>query len=146
MSYRAAIILIENGRVALIERQRQGLHYFTFPGGHVEEGENPEHAAVRETLEELGLQVKVNRMVAKIWWQGQPQHYYLVERIGGEFGSGAGEEMRGNDPVSGSYKPVWVQLEKLPDLPFKPLLMAVMLVKAQTLGWPEPAPEILEEG
>jgi 8-oxo-dGTP diphosphatase len=146
MSYRAAIILIENGQVALIERRRQDLHYFTFPGGHVEQGESPSQAAVRETLEELGLQVEVKRMVAKVWFQSKPQYYYLVERIGGDFGSGAGEEMQGNHPVSGSYKPVWVPLEKLPDLPVKPLLVAAMLVKAQTYGWPEPAPEIPEEG
>ena len=146
MSYRAAIILIENGQVALIERQRQDLHYFTFPGGHVEKDESPSQAAVRETLEELGLQVEVKRMVAKVWFKGDPQYYYLVERVGGDFGSGDGEEMHGNDPISGSYKPVWVPLENLPDLPIKPLLVAAMLMKAQTLGWPEPAPEIPEEG
>jgi 8-oxo-dGTP diphosphatase len=146
MSYRAAIILVENGQVALIERRRQNLHYFTFPGGHVEQGESPSQAAVRETLEELGLQVEVMRMAAKVWFQGQPQYYYLVERVGGDFGSGAGEEMQGDDPVSGSYKPVLVPLEKIPDLPVKPLVVAAMLVKAQTYGWPDPAPEILEDG
>ncbi len=58
MSYRAAIFLLEGDRVALIERHRQGQHYFTFPGGHVDEGETPEQAAVREAREELGLEVE----------------------------------------------------------------------------------------
>jgi hypothetical protein len=31
MSYRAAIILLQGNKVALIERHRAGLHYFTFP-------------------------------------------------------------------------------------------------------------------
>ncbi len=57
MSYRAAILLLQDNKIALIERHRQGLHYFTFPGSHVDEGETPEQAAIRETLEELGLEV-----------------------------------------------------------------------------------------
>lgn len=144
MSYRAAVILVENGQVALIERQRQGSHYFTFPGGHVEEDESPEQAAVRETREELGLQVNVKRLVAKVWWQGKPQFYYLVEKREGVFGSGQGEEMSGENPVSGTYTPVWVPLDKLTTLPVKPILMAEMLIKAQASGWPDPAPEIRE--
>jgi 8-oxo-dGTP diphosphatase len=88
MSYRAAVILIEQGQVALIERHRQGQHYFTFPGGHIDPGETPEQAAVREVQEELGLQVVIQRLLAQAWWQGKPQYYYLVEAVGGEFGTG----------------------------------------------------------
>lgn len=144
MSYRAAVILIEKGQVALIERHRQGRHYFTFPGGHVEDGESPEQAAVRETLEELGLQVGVERLAAKVWWQGKPQYYYLVKKIKGVFGSGRGQEMRVEDPIAGVYTPVWVELEKIADIPLKPYLMAEMLVRAQAEGWPDPALEIHE--
>ncbi len=39
MRVRAGVVLIENGKVALIERHRAGKHYFVFPGGGVEEGE-----------------------------------------------------------------------------------------------------------
>jgi len=41
MSYRAAIILLQDGQIALIERHRAGQHYFTFPGGHVEPARHP---------------------------------------------------------------------------------------------------------
>ena len=61
MSHRAAIFLVEDGRIALIERYKQGVHYFTFPGGHVEAGESPQEAAVREAKEELGLDVRLKR-------------------------------------------------------------------------------------
>jgi len=37
MRIRAGIVLIEDNRVALIERHRAGLHYFVFPGGGVDE-------------------------------------------------------------------------------------------------------------
>ncbi|HEY5158219.1 MAG TPA: NUDIX domain-containing protein, partial [Anaerolineales bacterium] len=69
MSYRAAILLLQDDKIALIERQRAGLHYFTFPGGHVEEGETPEQAAVREAAEELGLQVVIKKMLVRMGWQ-----------------------------------------------------------------------------
>jgi 8-oxo-dGTP diphosphatase len=144
MSYRAAVILIENGQLAMIERHRQGLHYFTFPGGHVDPGETPEGAAVREAEEELGLKVEIKKLLAEIWWHDKPQYYYLAETTGGTFGTGNGEEMRHPLPDKGSYEPVWVPLGELLDKPVRPRLMAEIVVRAQSEGWPDPAP-ILHE-
>jgi 8-oxo-dGTP pyrophosphatase MutT (NUDIX family) len=45
---RAAVVIVENGRVALIERVRDRHTYFVFPGGRAEDGESPQQAAVRE--------------------------------------------------------------------------------------------------
>ena len=39
MRIRAGIVLIQDRKVALIERHRAGLDYFVFPGGGVDEGE-----------------------------------------------------------------------------------------------------------
>ena len=144
MSHRAAVILIENGQLAMIERHRQGLHYFTFPGGHVDPGETPEETAVRETEEELGLRVSIKKLLAKIWWHDQPQYYYLVETVEGTFGTGRGEEMLHPRPEKGTYEAVWVPLKLLLDRPVRPRSMAEIVVRAQTEGWPEPAP-ILHE-
>jgi 8-oxo-dGTP diphosphatase len=139
MSYRAAIILLQDDRIALIERQRAGLHYFTFPGGHVEAGEMPEQAALREAKEELGLDVSIQRLIAEIWWHNRPQYYYLAEVVGGLFGTGTGEEMHNAPPERGSYRPVWVSLEGLLALPIFPHVLAEMIVKARSTGWPDPA-------
>jgi 8-oxo-dGTP pyrophosphatase MutT (NUDIX family) len=144
MSYRAAVILIENGQLAMIERHRQGLHYFTFPGGHVDPGETPKGAAMREAEEELGLKVNIQKLLAEIWWHDKPQYYYLAETASGTFGTGQGEEMQHPLPEKGSYEPVWVPLGSLLDLPVQPRSMAEIVVRAQTEGWPEPAP-ILHE-
>ena len=140
MSHRAAIILIENGQIALVERHRQGLHYFTFPGGHIEPGETPEQAALRETAEELGLQVMIKRLVAEIWWHNNPQYYYLVKAIGGTFGTGTGEEMIRPQPERGTYKPIWTPVRDLLTLPVLPRLLAQIVVEAQSAGWPDPVP------
>jgi 8-oxo-dGTP pyrophosphatase MutT (NUDIX family) len=93
MSARAAVVIVQDGQVALIERNREDRHYFTFPGGGVDEGETPEQTAVREAKEELGFDVVLRRLVAEIWFQGKPQWYYLAEVVGGVFGTGVGPEM-----------------------------------------------------
>jgi 8-oxo-dGTP pyrophosphatase MutT (NUDIX family) len=144
MSYRAAVLILQDDKIALIERHRAGLHYFTFPGGHVDEGETPEQAAVRETLEELGLDVSLERLVAKMGWQGKWQYYYLAEVTGGMFGTGAGEEMHRPRPEKGTYHPIWMPLAELLLLPVKPPQMAELVVRFAKEGWPE-EPVIIPE-
>jgi 8-oxo-dGTP pyrophosphatase MutT (NUDIX family) len=144
MSYRAAVLLLQDDKIALIERHRAGLHYFTFPGGHVDEGETPEQAAVRETMEELGLHVRLKQVVAKIGWQGKWQYYYLAEATDGVFGTGTGEEMNHPKPEKGAYSPVWMPLAELLQLPVKPPQMAELVVRFVKEGWPE-EPVIIPE-
>ena len=136
MSYRAGIILLQEGKVALIERQRAGRHYFTFPGGHVEEGETPEQAAVREAREELGLQVSLKRLLAQIKWQGKWQYYYLAATSADTFGSGSGEEMQSALPERGTYLPVWMPISEIVVQPVKPPELADMVARFPNEGWP----------
>jgi len=134
---RAAVILIRGDKIALIERHRQGLHYFVFPGGKVEAGETPAHAASREAEEELGLKVHVHQMVAEVWYLGTPQYYFLAEVTGGQFGQGMGSEMdSAPDSKKGIYRPTWMQLTSLLDQPVMPKLMAEFVRKAIHAGWP----------
>src|SRR5512146_697837 len=99
MRIRAGIVLIEGNKVALMERHRAGLDYFVFPGGGVDEGESPEQAAVREAMEELGLQVAIRQKLAEVQLGHRSrQVYFLVEQTGGEFGTGTGEEFTDADP------------------------------------------------
>ncbi len=137
MSYRAGIILLQDHKVALIERHRAGLHYFTFPGGHVDEGETPEQAAIRETEEELGLQVTLKQLLAQIGWLGKWQYYYLAEITGGTFGSGSGKELFDPPPERGTYRPMWVPVADLLDQPVKPRELAEMVIRFSNEGWPK---------
>ena len=118
MRVRAGIVLINDNKVALIERHRAGLDYFVFPGGGVDEGETPEHAAIRETMEELGIEVVIKRRIAEIQLgRKSRQVYFLVEQVGGEFGTGTGEEFTDsdpNDPDEGIYIPIWMPIAELP--------------------------------
>ena len=89
MRVRAGVVLIQNDKVALIERHRAGTDYFVFPGGGMDEGETPEQTAVREAMEELGIEVAIKQKISEIQLgQKSRQVYFLVEQVGGEFGSG----------------------------------------------------------
>lgn len=52
-------VIIREGRLALIKRGNEPARgKWTIPGGHVELGESPENAVIRETMEETGLDVE----------------------------------------------------------------------------------------
>jgi ADP-ribose pyrophosphatase len=140
MRIRAGIVLIENNKVALIERHRAGLHYFVFPGGGVNEGESPEQAALRETMEELGIEVAIKQKVAEIQFgRKSRQVYFLVEQTSGEFGTGIGEEYTDsdpNDPEEGIYIPIWIPInERLLHEKVYPATLARLVVKSVQEGW-----------
>jgi 8-oxo-dGTP diphosphatase len=62
---RAGVILTKDGEVALIERAREGQHYYTFPGGGMEDSESLEDTAIWEAQEELGLIVAIGPLVCQ---------------------------------------------------------------------------------
>jgi 8-oxo-dGTP pyrophosphatase MutT (NUDIX family) len=141
MRTRAGIVLIENDKVALIERHRAGLDYFVFPGGGVDEGETPEQAAIREAMEELGVEVVARQKVAVIHFDQSIQVYFLAERVRGEFGSGTGEEYTDADPFDpeeGIYIPIWMPIAELPrhENVF-PADVAKLVLNSKTDGWPK---------
>ena len=139
MRTRAGIVLIEDHKVALIERHRAGLDYFVFPGGGVEEGETLEQGAIREAMEELGVEVSLKQKVAVIHFYQSTQHYFLAGSVGGKFGTGTGEEYDDVDPDAsgeGVYIPVWMPIDELPQHEkVFPAEVAKLILKAQTSGW-----------
>ncbi|MBI3163901.1 MAG: NUDIX domain-containing protein [Anaerolineales bacterium] len=138
MRKRAGIILIQEGKLALMERHRQGRHYFAFPGGGVDEGETDEQAAIREAMEELGIEVGIVQKAATILREGRrDQVYFLVKWLGGEYGTGTGEEFDEVDEENGTYNPVWMPLGELLEKNVVPRGLAELVVKAQRDGWGE---------
>jgi len=68
---RAVIVYVcHNDRVLLINKKRGlGAGKVNAPGGHIEEGETPEQAAVRECREEVGLTPKGLELKGKLYFQ-----------------------------------------------------------------------------
>lgn len=140
MRIRSGIVLIQENKVALMERYRAGFHYYIFPGGGVDEGETPEQAAVREAREELGIEVAIKHKVAEVQvGQRSRQIYFLVEQIGGEFGTGTGEEFaesNRDDPQKGIYIPIWLPIEDLPGhTNIYPEDVSKLVVRSLKEGW-----------
>lgn len=125
---RAGVILVEDGAVAAIERIRSGYRYHLLPGGQIEPGEEPAEAAAREALEELGVDVHIEGLVAIVHIRDTEQHYFLARSVGGTFGTGDGPEMgRPVDSESGSYRAVWLATDSLLATDLRPLPLAERL-------------------
>jgi len=110
MRNRSAVIIIENEKVLLIQRNKDNSIYYVFPGGGIENGETPKEAAKREALEELGVEVNVKDCLTEVQWNGM-QYFFLAEIISGTIGTGTAEEY--SDLTRGTYMPVWVKIASL---------------------------------
>jgi 8-oxo-dGTP diphosphatase len=68
MADRRCMAIMENDQILLVRQTYRGQPVWTLPGGGLEPGETPAEAAVRETKEEVNLDVKVLRLL----YQGPP--------------------------------------------------------------------------
>lgn len=144
--HRAAVLLVQEGQVALIRRVRGGHTYFLFPGGGVEPGESPQEAAEREMLEETGLRVRTMACAAVVHFRGDTQSFFTCELLGGTWGAGTGEEYAGNLLAEyGTYEPVWLPLADLPRHDVRPAAVTRLAAESRERGWPQ-EPLRVDEG
>ena len=142
--FRARAIIIRNRHIALIKREREGHIYYVIPGGGMETGESPQQTAIRESHEELGLTVAIERLLAKVTYHGREQYYFLARVTGGHFGTGRGPEMTGRyPPERGTYTPVWMPLNGIEKIDLFPPSIAELVSRAAVSGWPDSTVEIL---
>jgi len=141
--FRSRAIIIRKQHIALIKRQRDGQEYYVIPGGGMEPGETPEQTAIRESREELGLAISIERLLAKIVFHGHEQYYFLARATGGHFGTGKGPEMTGKyPPERGTYTPAWIPLQNIGKTPLFPPPIAEILEQVVSKGWPENPVEV----
>lgn len=145
---RAGVIVLVDGRLALIDRVRPGspAPYSVVPGGGVEPGETHAEAAVREAKEELGLEVRL-RSEAPTFRVRTPDHeerYFLADVVAGEFGPGGGPEWE-PDRGRGTYTPVLVTPEEALARELVPFEVAEALLRAFVTGrWPATTVELTD--
>jgi 8-oxo-dGTP pyrophosphatase MutT (NUDIX family) len=125
---RAAVVLRDETRVALIRRVRDGHTYFVFPGGGIQTGETPADTAKRGAREELGVDVLLGPRLLIEEFRGQTVHYFSALIVGGSFGTGTREEIRRSEMTDrGTYEPVWMELADLPSYDVRPRALTAIL-------------------
>jgi len=112
-------IIINDGKMVSMYRERQDRIYYTFPGGGKEENETIEECVKREVLEEFGITVKPIKHVYTYESQNSIEYFYLAEWVSGEFGTGEGEEFQENQ-TNGVYVPKLIEILNIKSLPLMP--------------------------
>jgi 8-oxo-dGTP diphosphatase len=127
-SARAAVVLRDDTRVALIRRVRDGRTYFVFPGGAIRADETPADAARREAHEELGVRVVLGPRLLIEEFRRQTVHYFSALIVEGEFGTGAGGQIRTSGTTErGTYEPMWMEIADLLHHDVRPRVLASIL-------------------
>jgi ADP-ribose pyrophosphatase YjhB (NUDIX family) len=126
---RAAVVLRDETRVALIRRVRYGHTYFVFPGGGIQAGETPGDTATRAARDELGVDVVLGPRLLIEEFRGQTVHYFSALVVGGRFGTGTSDEIRTSGTTgAGTYEPMWMELADLRSYDVRPRALAAILM------------------
>ncbi len=138
-------IVVKDGQLLVMHRNKFGKEYDTLPGGNIEIGETPEQALLREIDEETCLAI-ANPVLTFVEEAGDPygtQYVYRCQYVSGEpVLREDSEEALINKLGQNLYEPRWVPLTELPDRPFvSEKLKAAVIAGAQN-GFPETPVEI----
>lgn len=72
-----ATVVVRDGRLLCVEERANGQLVINQPAGHLEPDESLIEAAVRETREETGWNVRVTHMVGAYQWKAETGRHYL---------------------------------------------------------------------
>lgn len=68
-----ATVVVDDGRLLMVEEHAHGQLVFNQPAGHLEPDESLLQAALRETREETGWDVELTHFVGAYQWKTEPQ-------------------------------------------------------------------------
>lgn len=111
----AAVVREGPGARVLLTRRREGQHlagFWEFPGGKVEQGEDPEAAVVRECLEEIAVTLEVVDVLEVAWHRYEEKEVLLLFydcRL-----------VRGEVQDLEVAEHAWVEVDRLGDYPLPP--------------------------
>ena len=134
MRNRAAAIIIRNGELLLIRRQKPGRDYYILPGGGVELDESFAEACIREVKEETGLDVLSLHLAHKYFYRGSEEDYFVALVPPDEPVLGGSEAQR-HSPTN-SYSFEWVDAERLAAINLQPV--AARRISLEIMGRQKP--------
>jgi 8-oxo-dGTP diphosphatase len=85
-----AVVRDASGRLLLVRRAHEpAIGKWSLPGGRIEPGETPAHAAAREVREETGLEVEIGELLQTVdIWGGYRVHDFAATVLGGQLRAG----------------------------------------------------------
>jgi len=140
MSKAARAIIIENNQILVMQRDKNGLQYFTLVGGGVKEGEALEDAVKREVKEETGLDITSTRLVyiEELPEPYQEQYTYICEVAphGDVKIQDTSEEAYMNKIGLNMHTPAWINLKVFEKIQFRSIQLQDAIIKAIKTGFP----------
>ncbi|UTH72722.1 NUDIX domain-containing protein [Chromobacterium sp. IIBBL 290-4] len=115
---RAAIIIIEGGRLLLMRRVKPDKDYYALPGGNIKKNETPAMACVRETREETGLNVWLGGEVCVLEGNKRTEHVFLAREHRGMLRLGGPELAKLS--ADNHYELVWLDAAALRQVRLRP--------------------------
>ncbi|MBU1083407.1 NUDIX domain-containing protein [Patescibacteria group bacterium] len=125
MKERVRGIVIDGDKITLLKRVKGDHVFYVFPGGGVEEGEDIEVALKREMMEELGVDVLVDKILTQRinarYRPKQLEHFVVCTTKSGVLGTGHGPEFQSDSHYEGTHEPIQVLISEMRDMPILPL-------------------------
>ena len=118
---RATAVVVKEGKLLMIHRINHGEEYWVLPGGKVDEGETFEQAVIRELDEETSIQGEVEKEILNfVDSKNDRQVLFSIKYISGEPALRPDSEEANSADSEQSYKPEWVEIDKVSGLSIYP--------------------------
>jgi len=133
---RVGLVIIQDGRLLLVQHRKMGRSYWLLPGGRLDFGETLEECARRELMEETNLEIKlkdflfINESIPEDRHRHIVNLYFEAEVIGGNL-------KKGNEEILQEVR--FFSLNEIEELilypPIKEILKKIMRKERRFFGY-----------
>lgn len=145
----ARAIVVHDGSILIIKRNKHGQQFYSLPGGAIEAGESTQQAAVRELREETSIKASVQQHVyhEEIAQFGISDYFVCELQSGSPAVQENSPEAQRNTQGENTYEPMWVKIGALRDIELLPEGIANRLMHdLEHTTWPNEVITVVEEG
>lgn len=142
------VIVIKDGKLLCMKRDKFGQKYYVLIGGGVDLGETKEAALHREVAEETGLKITnlrhvFNENAGKFY--GKQQIYLAdLDPSGGDEPALSPDSIEAKISAAGknTYEPEWLPLSQISKVSFRSSSLEEAIVEGLKTGWPTEVQEL----
>lgn len=125
MRHRIAVFIIDQDRVLLIHRIKNGQKYYAVPGGGQKPGETEEQTAVREIKEETSFDIVLGGKIGSLVEDDSAQSFYVASSFSGKLALGGPEVRR--QSADNVYQLEWVPVARLDQITLRKEIRDILL-------------------